>query len=533
LARDKKQHWIRFRSKGEKSERMSPRMWRRLRQAVQILALLLFLALLVYTNAQRPGPFWADLFSRLDPLLMLTTTLAGQVVVSGLALAGITLLLTVLFGRVWCGWFCPLGTVLEWLGPRRTRHRAPPEYWRVIKHTLLFAIVGAAILGNQTLIILDPITILNRTFATGFWPALRYVVIRAESFLYDFPPLWGPLDALHGAVVQPFLQEVQPVFTLTFLIAFLFAGLVALNWWTERFWCRYLCPLGGLLGLLSKLSLVRREVRDECAQCARCAHQCPTGTIDPRESYRSDPAECIVCFDCLTDCTGEGIGFRWQLPDWRPAGWRAYDPTRRQLLAVVGVSAMGVALTGVEPITKRQPTTMLRPPGADLDEFSSLCIRCAACVRVCPTQGLQPSLFEGGVQNVLTPRLIPRLGYCSFKCNACGQVCPTGAVPPLALAEKQETSIGLASILQDRCLPWAYDIPCIVCEEACPVANKAIILEEVEAVNAQGAPILLQRPRVVLERCIGCGICEHKCPMSGGGAVRVFAPTEVLAQVQG
>ena len=207
-----------------------------------------------------------------------------------------------------------------------------------------------------------------------------------------------------------------------FLIAFLFAGLVALSWWAERFWCRYLCPLGALLGLVSKLSLVRREVRDDCALCARCTHQCPTGTIDPRDSYRSDPAECIVCFDCLTDCTREGIGFRWQLPGWRPAGWRAYDPTRRQALAAVGISVVGVALAGVEPITQRQPTTMIRPPGADLNEFSSLCIRCAACVRVCPTQGLQPSLFEGGVQNLLTPRLVPRLGYCSFSCNACGAV---------------------------------------------------------------------------------------------------------------
>ena len=49
---------------------------------------------------------------------------------------------------------------------------------------------------------------------------------------------------------------------------------------------------------------------------------------------------------------------------------------------------------------------------------------------------------------------------------------------------------------QDRCLPWAYNIPCIVCEEACPVAEKAIWLEEVQAVNAEGESVLLQRPQV-------------------------------------
>jgi ferredoxin len=149
-------------------------------------------------------------------------------------------------------------------------------------------------------------------------------------------------------------------------------------------------------------------------------------------------------------------------------------------------------------------------------------------VRVCPTQGLQPSLFEGGVQNLLTPRLVPRLGYCSFPCNACGQVCPTGAIPPLALEDKQQTSIGLARVDRDRCLPWAYATPCIVCEEACPVADKAIKLEEAEGVDLQGEPVLLQRPYVVRELCIGCGVCEYQCPQGGEAAVRVYAPGDLV-----
>jgi polyferredoxin len=509
---------------------MSPRIWRRLRQTTQLLALLLFLAIFIYTNAQRPESFWSDLFSRLDPLLMMSASLAGRALVGGLALAGVTLLLTLLFGRVWCGWFCPLGTVLEWLGPRRTEHKAPPERWRVLKYLFLFAILIAAALGNQSLVILDPITILNRTMAVALWPALRYAVVESEGFFYQFPILWAPLDAVHGAIVQPLFQEVQPVFSLAVLIALVFLGLVALNWWTERFWCRYLCPLGGLLGLLSKLSLVRREVSDECARCARCTHQCPTGTIDPRDNYRSDPAECIVCFDCLTDCTRMGIGFRWQVPGWQPARWREYDPGRREALVVLGVSAAGVALAGVEPITQRQPATMIRPPGARLVDFEGLCIRCGACVRVCPTQGLQPSLFQGGVQNMLTPRLVPRLGYCSFGCNACGQVCPTGAIPPLGLEEKQGTILGLARIDQSRCLPWTCDVPCIVCEEACPVADKAIELDEVEVMNDQGELVLLQRPRVVKDLCIGCGICEYQCPMGGESAIRIYVTTDLTIQ---
>jgi polyferredoxin len=506
---------------------LSGRAWRRLRQITQVVALVLFLSLFLYTNAQRPQRFWADLFSRLDPLVMFSATLGGRALVGGIALAGITLLITLVFGRVWCGWVCPLGTLLEWLGPKRSTGRAPAETWRAGKSLLLLAVFGAALLGNHTLVVLDPLTILNRTLATAAWPALRFVIVEGEAFLYQFPALWGVLDPIHAAVVQPVVQVVQPLFGMAVLTALLFAGLVALNWWAERFWCRYLCPLGGLLGVASKLSLVRREVDDACAQCARCTHQCPTGTIDPLDNYRSDPAECIVCFDCLTDCTRDGVGFRLQLPQWKPGRWREYDPSRRQALAAVGLSALGVALTGAEPITQREPPTLIRPPGASRISTNTLCIRCGACIRVCPTQGLQPNLFEAGAQNLFTPRLVPRVGACNFSCNACGQVCPTGAIPELSLEEKQQTVIGLASVDQNRCLPWAYNIPCIVCEEACPVADKAIVLEEVTVADAEGSALLLQRPHVVKELCIGCGICEYQCPMGGDSAIRVFAPTEV------
>jgi polyferredoxin/Pyruvate/2-oxoacid:ferredoxin oxidoreductase delta subunit len=512
---------------------MSARIWRRARQGVQVLALLLFLGLFVYTNAQRPQLFWADLFVRLDPLLMLAASLAGQTLVSGLWLAGLVLALTLLFGRVWCGWLCPLGTLLEWTGSRRAGRRAgrraPASRWRALKYLLLLAVVVAALLGNQVLTFLDPITILNRTLATAVWPALRFLTFQTSAFLYHFPALWPALDAAHAAVLQPVFLDVQPAFSLALLTTLLFVTLVALNLWAERFWCRYLCPLGGLLALLSKLSLLRRQVSGACAQCARCTHDCPTGTIDPQAGYRSDPAECIVCFDCLVDCSRQGIGFRWQFPAWRPAPWRpapwqAYDPRRREALAVLGLTMAGVALAGVDPAARRTPARVLRPPGASGPEFGALCVRCGACLRVCPTQGLQPSLLEAGLPNLLTPRLLPRRGYCSFACHACGQVCPTGAIPNLALADKQSTPIGLASIDPGRCLPWAYDTPCIVCEEVCPIADKAIVLDEVEVPDAGGGTWLLQRPRVLRELCIGCGICEYHCPMPGASAIQVHAP---------
>ena len=504
-------------------------VWRRLRQVSQAIFFVGFVYLFVHAISGGQQAAWSDLFYRFDPLVALTASLAGRVVIGGLLLSLVTVALTLIFGRVWCGWICPMGSLLDWISPPKKklrRQKTVPEQWRTVKYVLLVVIVFAAALGNQSLLVFDPLTIVTRTFTTALWPALRQAVDSLEGFLYQFESLWDGLDWFHQSVVIPLFEGVNSYFGMAVPIFLFFAGIVALNWVARRFWCRYLCPLGGLLGWLSRFALLRRDVGGACASCALCGHDCPTGTIDPAKGYRSDPAECVVCCDCIVDCSREGVAFRWQLPRWKVAQAQPYDPKRRQVLAALGGAAAGVALAGVEPILKRQPADMVRPPGAKLVDFDSLCIRCGECLRVCPTQGLQPTLLEGGWQNMLTPRLVPRLGYCDYNCIACSEACPSGAIPLLGLAEKQVTSIGLARVDTDRCLPWAYNTICSVCEEACPLPEKAIRQVEVEVVTLEGETLQLKRPYVLRELCIGCGICEHQCPMGGEAAIRVYAHTE-------
>lgn len=519
---------------------MTPKTIRWMRKGIQILALLLFLTFFIVSTFLNPLGGLANLFYRLDPLVAITAMLAGRAVISGLLLAGITLLLTLVFGRVWCGWICPMGTVLDLLRfkqqGRKNQPKPPPERLRVIKYVLLIFIVAAALFGNQTFLFLDPITILTRTLADAVWPALGAGIVAGEAFLYRFDFLWTPLDFLHQAVVYPFFKDLQPVFHLAVPI-FLFFGVIALlNTWAERFWCRYLCPLGGLLGWVSRIALLQRRTGDNCTGCAVCSRHCPTGTINPVRNFASDPAECTVCYDCIEVCPKGESGFHWKLP-WSPNSQEqrvgqsrlGYDPGRREAIGALGAAAVWTALAGAEPVRKRQPAQMVRPPGALETNFESLCIRCNECVRICPTHGLQPSFLEGGWQNALTPRLEPRLGYCNYNCTACGEICPTGAIPSLDLQTKQSTPIGLARIDRSRCLPWAYGVECIVCEEACPIGDKAIQLEVVETINESGEPATIQRPYVIKERCIGCGMCEFQCPMGGDAAVRVYAYTEAGA----
>ena len=149
----------------------------------------------------------------------------------------------------------------------------------------------------------------------------------------------------------------------------------------------------------------------------------------------------------------------------------------------------------------------------------------------CPTNVLQPAgVEEGGVEALWTPVMNYDLGHCQLKCTLCSEVCPTGAIRKItveeklgkgAFADQGPIRLGTAFYDRGRCLPHAMELPCVVCEEVCPVSPKAIQTKDVEVKDAFGNLVVLRQPFIVPDLCIGCGICQHECPVSDQRAVRV------------
>ena len=252
------------------------------RRAVQIVSFVLFVYLL-FAGLQRlqPQPL-ANIFFRFDPLAALATMLAARTWLAPFALAFVTLGVTLVLGRVWCGWICPMGTLLGWLrfrSARRLAGRMPPALRRV-KYVLFGAVVVLAALGNLTLLVLDPLALLTRTTTTSVIPGFVYLVDALERAGMTWGPTVGVVrwteETLRGTV----LPTVQPRYEQGVALFLVLLAIVLLNALADRFWCRYLCPLGALLGLVAKVQLLRPVISDGCGACGACAAACRLDAIE-------------------------------------------------------------------------------------------------------------------------------------------------------------------------------------------------------------------------------------------------------------
>lgn len=496
-----------------------------LRRFSQGLFLLFFIFLFIQTESKGDDTlgYPVKIFLDFDPFIFITTLLATHAakIPAAFFLSITTIFITIVLGRVFCGWVCPLGTLNNIVSSlRKSRKKNLHPNWHKVKYYILIGTLISSLFTLQMAGLMDPISLLIRSFSLSIYPLFNYGIRSIFDAIYNanIPVVIGVSESMYGILKKHILSFQQPHFLQAVFIGFLFFTILGLNLIEKRFWCRYLCPLGAMLGILSRYSILKREVSEGCTSCGLCNTVCQGGA-SAEKSEDWEKTECIACFNCDDICPANAISFGFGIKKGP-----SMDLGRRKIMLSVFSGIVAVPLMRSTPFLRSDYSDpkLLRPPGALAEkEFLKRCVKCGECMKVCITNGLQPTFLEAGPEGIWSPRLIPVIGYCEYRCTLCGQVCPSGAIQKLPLAEKMKVKIGLAMIDKGRCLPYAHNTPCIVCEEVCPTPEKAIWFEETLVKDREGKETLLKQPHVDLNLCIGCGICEAKCPVGSQPAIYV------------
>lgn len=464
---------------------------RSLRIIIQLLFLSFFIFLFL-TTVYGVRIDFQNIYFRFDPLLFFTLTINSRFIVVDLLPSLILIVITFLGGRFFCGFICPLGAVIDFFGDGFIKRllksgRTGKKIFLISKsskYVILLFILFSAILGGSFIHFFDPLVIFERF--------LTFVALPIGTY---FAGLYSNLKSF--------------IITESLIALLYFFIILALNFFAPRFWCRFLCPLGGFLSLISKISIFKFSFTKGCSKCSLCSKVCPTDAIDfERETI--DAGECINCFRCQYECPDRIIKYNLML---RPG---AYNIHRRHFLEGLVMAVVGVSLAR-SIIYQKSHGRLIRPPGAIPEsDFLNTCIRCGKCIKICPTNGLQPCFFDAGVDGLWTPHLVARIGGCEKNCNLCGRICPTKAIRNLPLQEKTYVKIGTAVIDRSRCLAWEQNITCLICDEACPY-------NAINNFNETIQNITIGRPFVDERLCTGCGICETRCPIEGRSAIEVYS----------
>jgi polyferredoxin len=440
------------------------------------------------------------------------------------------IILTLVFGRIYCSVICPMGVmqdIIAWLGKKRKKNRySYSKEKKKLRYAMLviwLALLIAGIGGIAAL--LAPYSSFGRIAQNIFQPIyifgnniLAAIAEKADSYMF-------------------YEREVWIRATSTFVIAAATLVIVAfLAWRNGRTYCNTICPVGTVLSFFSRFSWLKIYFdNDKCRNCSLCSKNCKAACIDFK-THTVDYSRCIVCGDCISKCKFGALRYGRNMAsevtisnnnddhEKPEESSESIDNSKRTFLLAAAATTVTAALAqktkqiegGLAPIIdKEKPKrqTPITPPGSlSAEHMAQNCTACQLCVAECPNDVLRPSMDP---MHFMQPVMSYEKGYCRPECHRCSEVCPTEAIKPITLAEKSATHVGHAVWVKKNCVILTDGVDCGNCERHCPVgAIQMIPLND----NDDASPLV---PAVNEERCIGCGACENLCPARPFSAIYV------------
>lgn len=426
----------------------------------------------------------------------------------------VLILITLLFGRIYCSTICPMGIfqdIVTWISKKTAKKKKRFRY-SPARNILRWGVLGATVVAfllNFTVILglLDPYSAFGRMVVNVFKPVYMLGNNLLESIFsrfdnYTFYQVDASLLSISSFIIG--------------LVTFLLIGFLA--WKYGRTWCNTMCPVGTLLGFVSRFSLFKIRIdAEKCNHCGLCATKCKASCINSKEQA-IDYSRCVDCFDCLGACRQNAL--RYTLPSGTKEK-AAADASKRRFL-VAGLTTAAVApevmaqaqnvVAAASGMKSEKRTIPITPPGSISQEhFQAHCTSCHLCVSKCPSHVLKPAFMEYGLGGMMQPTVYFEKGFCNFDCTVCGDVCPNKAILPLKKEQKHLTQMGKVVFIKENCIVYRDGTSCGACSEHCPTQALSMIPFK------DGLTI----PHVDTDICVGCGGCEYICPVRPFRAVYI------------
>ena len=425
------------------------------------------------------------------------------------------MVLTLVFGRIYCSVICPLGIMMDgfgWLGKKTKKNRY--TYSKALSSLRAAVFTGFLILlvlGSGTLVqLLAPYS----TFGLIATNLLQPVYQAGNNVLAAIAEHYDSYAFYHSDV------WLRSGISLGIAVVMLVI-LALLAWRNGRTYCNTICPVGTVLSIFAKFSWLKIYFDEgKCKNCSLCTKNCKASCIDFK-NHTVDYTRCVTCGDCIDSCKFGALKYG-------PAGHLSHpenpDASRRSFLlssALLATAAMAQqkdkmmdgGLAEIEDKVAPERQTPLTPPGSlSAKNMAQHCTGCQLCISECPNQVLRPS---DDLWHLMQPVMSYERGYCRPECNRCSEVCPAGAIKPIETEVKASTQIGHAVWIKKNCIPLTDGVSCGNCARHCPTGAIEMVLSDPDDEESAEIPVVNEAI------CIGCGACENLCPARPFSAIYV------------